>query len=471
MATSNYSLRDERIMSRRRSANHSIDWDQREIAIAYGYLTDPVKQGVWKLESQWRFGEGLTSYIQKELLDTAKDGFKLKSRVIKVDTRQLKELVSRTETFSFLFSLFANLLKQEEKVETLDEYLSANEEDDLIFSVLDLDKLRSEYAEALTAFKEGLFYDNMRTSFDTSMSKVKDGMFYISIAPRDRIRHRDYPYTGEDTLLAKHKTIELLAFEKEPLEKIYTFLSLLGKASDFTCYKLYSPEEELLSIYTKVTEVMLPYVVSSKPVRALFSKMMSDYKDDSPTATISTAGQVGEECLTQLYETLYRKPVPQNMTLGALRDSISEYTKKMKKVKTSSISNKNDAQKEIKDKLTAAKILNKQLLMQVCKVLLELDDTNHRNVVARLRTLEGLENDYSVFPQLIRTNLNNLLRLRNIVSHKSIDPVGMAEALQSVYYSLSLYIWWDTQRKKIDWNKDSREIVHQFISAASSYDN
>lgn len=471
MVTGNYSLRDERIMSRRRPASRNIDWNQREIALAYDYLTNPVKQGVWKLELQWRFGEGLTSYIQKELLDTAKEGFKLKSRVVRVDTRQLKELVSRTETFSFLFSLFASLLKQEEKVETLDEYLSANEEDDLIFSVLDMNKLRAEYADALTAFKEGLYYDNMRTSFDSSMSKVKDGMFYISIAPRDRIRHRDYAYHGEEALSTKSKTIEILAFEKEPLEKIYSFLSLLGKASDFVCYKVYSPEEELLSIYTKVTEVMLPYVVSSKPVRALFIKMMSDYKDDSPTATISTAGQVGEECLTQLYETLHRKPVPQNMTLGALRDSISEYTKKMKKVKNSTISNKNDAQKEIKDKITAAKTLNKQLLMHVSKILLEIDDANHKSVVARLRTLEGIENDYSVFPQLIRTNLNNLLRLRNIVSHKSIDPVGMSEALQSVYYSLSLYIWWDTQRKRIDWSKDNREIVHQFISAASNYDS
>lgn len=467
MALSKYDLHNDNLRYKAyRNLDQSIQWNDREVELAYNYLTNPVKEGVWKGEFKWNFGEGITEYIREELEKAAKNGFKLKSRTIKVSSGQLEELVAKTETFSFLFRLFANLLNNEEQAESLDEYLNANDEDDLILSVLDMNKLRREYAAALTSFGNSVYTDGFQTTIRDNVSKVKNGMFYIPKAPRKYLNSPDYLNIYEHDTTPKKVIIEIFALEKGPLETISNFLNLLGKISSPVCYKVYSPEEELLSIYTKITKEMLSYVIRSEAIRALFTKMMSDYENGNPTAAISAAGQIGEECLTQIYETLYRRPVPQNMTLGALRDSVSELTKKMKKVKTNTISSKADVQKIIKDKLSTVKQVDKRTVTQISKALLELSDFNQRTLAARIRTLEGLDNDYGIFPHVIRVNLNNLLRLRNNVSHKSIDPVGMAEALQCVYYSLSLYIWWDTQRKKLDWNKDESGIVQELIAAA-----
>lgn len=432
------------------------------------YLTDPTQVGVWKLEARWLFDQGISQDIKDTIDQKETDGFKISSSTqgrnnIRLPKGYIDQMLETSEKITFLFKLF-KWITEEDSGGTRREYFSPND-DEFLISNLDLSDFATKYKKALKNYKDEIYFSGFEPLVTDRLVTIKSGSFLVTVGPMELKENNPGPL-GE-TSLEKTK-IEIQAIGLEPLKKVSKFLELVGKIDDCEIYKIFSPEEELLTPYVEYARIMLLHIVKSDGIYRLFHKMISDYDDENFSSAIGAAGQIGEECLTQIYETLHRQPVKQNMPLGELRDSIARIVKH----KSVSHDKKPLTKQEVMKLINSRKINEKNIQRIVAansKTIIDSISDNNKRIEFRLRALEGLDKTANIYPHIIKLNLNGLIRLRNAVSHKSSDPIGSTQALKSIYYSLSIYIWWETERRAIDWEKTEKDIINQFVYDAQHY--
>lgn len=100
------------------------------------------------------------------------------------------------------------------------------------------------------------------------------------------------------------------------------------------------------------------------------------------------------------------------------------------------------------------------------KLILRYIDDRYKKLDNKVKVIEGLPQANSLFPSLIKANLEDIIRFRNAVSHRSLDPIGSFEALKSIYCCFSLTMWWDEARKAINWEDTPEGIIKQFVASA-----
>jgi hypothetical protein len=443
-----------------------------EVSSLIGYLNNPTSQGIWKLSTKWLFGKGISADVFTQLDSNKPKPLTKVREQIKQD--YLESVSKKIESITYTFKLLT-ILKDGEDEEniTLDlddpryGYDNTNEYSSTLQN-LDRKKLLEKYRDAVDYFKSEIYFDGMETDVSDGLFKIKKGSFIVERAPRDIRNDMEAGNTRGSLTAIVNENIVILANDKEPIFKLMKLYSLLGKINECPLIRVFSPEDELLSPYVKFMSAVLPYVfVSNAGVHRLFRKMINDFDTSNFEGTISAAGLVGEETLTQIYETLQRQTVPSNLPLGALRDCISEVVRNTKKdAQVRKTLNKNEIIKKVKEIMTDGNDSAKDIA-KIVKILLEYTSNRDTEISERLMTLEGNNKDLSIFPPQTRKNLDGLIRFRNSVSHKSSEPLGSLEALKSMYYSFSLYGWWDNEITKIDWDGDKKDVVRQLSSSAA----
>lgn len=438
-----------------------VKYTDEEMKDSISYLTNPTRKGVWCFECEWVFENPISTLAAESLKKSASIQPNNNQKPVELTEWQRDRLIKDAQRLSFIIKLFIKLLKRNQPTETLDEYLQNNsdDEDELVFSLFDMDGLVVQYSKALTYFKNNIYQEG----FDGSMLpgkliKMKTGRVLSVTGPVDVLRASD---SGFDGL----KRVTSMAHKPEPLEKLGVFLGMIGCAKNSKHFAIFSPEEELLKPYVATVTDLLDVVAGTGTNFRLFKKMLSDYENKNYEGCISTGGLIAEECLTQVYETLSRSPVPQRMTLGALKQKIADITEPKRE--------RNLTRNEVHTLLKshAATAADDHVLINAsCKTLLDYMDSRHKKIDGRLKVIEEDTGGSKLFPLTVKLGIENIIRYRNAVSHKSVDTIGSFEALKSIYCSLSLVMWWDGQRRDIDWRKDKKEIIEQFIKSAQKQD-
>lgn len=455
---------------KRRKSLGNDKFSDEEIRIAKKYLKNPTNAGIWLLEAQWLFDSSISNEIKAAITKSAPN-LKVNRRRISVSENDISSLLDRTETISFYLRLFTRLVCLKDETETLTEYIEENEEDHIIISLLDLDEFAIRYKNALSHFTKCVYKSDTTFKVGKShMTRINGGTFTCNVGPNSLMDSQIYKKSHEFRYRPRYgvKTkIELISLSYDPLKNIAIFFDKLKLINKPVQYAVFSPEEHVLSPYVDILSKTISYLSPRDSDIQFFVKMISDYQDRNYTGCISTAGLIAEDCLTQIYETIYRSPVPRKMMLGPLRQKISEAARNrdIKEIDHQGVVRLLDEYKTNNktDPIRLADINSKLLLRYI--------DEKYKKIDTRVDNIEGEMKNDEFFPSIVKMNLEDIIRFRNAVSHKSLDPVGSFEALKSIYCSFSLVVWWDEEKKKIDWNQNQKDIVKQFVALAKDYTN
>lgn len=454
---------------RRHPRNHkNIKFTDEDIQLGRKYLKNPTNAGLWMFEGRWLFDSEIVKDI-KETIEQNAPNLEINQRKISVTNHDVESLMERSESISFYLTLFGHLVRRTKEPETLEEYMDGSR-DSVIINLLDLDTLTAKYKKALDHFTKRIYSPASPLQVGPQyMTKIESGSLMCPTGPMDlngSIIYKKHADNGYERGTGIVKTrIKLISLSHQPLNDMAIFLKKLEIVDEPEIYAIFSPEEEILNPYVNILTAMMPHVASRESDGQFFKKMMSDYEDKNYTGCISTAGLVVEDCLTQIYETIYRVPVPRKMMLGSLKQKIGDAAKSRD---SKSLSHE-DVSRQLMDYKTRNKTDPVRLADIDSKLLLRYIDDKYKKLELRLDSVEGESKNNDFFPTIISMNLEDIIRFRNAVSHKSLDPIGSNEALKSIYCSFSLVAWWDEERRKIDWTRSQEEIIKDFVLAAKNY--
>lgn len=444
-----------------RALVHKTDIDTQD---SVHYLMNPTKKGIWKLEATWLPDEGIIKYLLDSTRQKLKrNSAKYREPFVQSKLDRLNSNVTEMQDITFLLSLLSLLNDPESDLTDYESYYRYRS--GYLIRQLNINKsyILKKYASAVQHFSRQIYMEGFSGNVGPYLSGLKNGNILVQKGPKNQYKALD------DSSKLYPVKIEILALKKQPLEDLYILLELLGIAKDGNCYTIYSPEEELLKPYVEVVKSIIPKIMMPQSMARHYSKMLTDYDNESYTACITTAGLVGEEYLIQVYETLSRKACPQNLMLGKAYNLIGELAKELlNPAKIDKPRNRKDLMNQIKNRsqqeITAPKLLS------IISEVLEYIDAKDTNVSMQFEKSRQLNTDYSLFPNTVKLGLENVMLYRNAASHKSTFPIDALEAQKSIFGSLSLLIWWENQKKKIDGSLSQREILIALVDSAKTYD-
>lgn len=425
-----------------------------DIENAIRYLRNPTSSGLWKLEAEWHTNAGIIKYIIGSAKQKAKKEFSSSSEVfLKSRLDRLERSLEDIDNITFLLGTIL-ALKEDSEEEKYQNYLAR-------LLNINYPFIKKKYAPAIKFFNEYIYFPDFGGRLGSYVAGVKAGNVLIEYGPRDAYREN----IG-NTIPDKVK-LEIVAFKSKPLLDIYEFLSLLGVVANKNLYTIFSPEDELLSPYTKTLESLLPSLGLPKGIVRHYDKMLTDYDNETYTACVTTAGLVTEEYLIQLYETLSRRKCPPNQMLGRTYSSIGKIVKGLLSPSRSPTqqSGKN-VLKTLKSKKYTT--LEAGILSSTSNLIRYID--NKLQTLGEELTSSKHDVDYSIFPETVKMGTENVIYYRNAASHKSTFPIDALEAQKSVLGSLSLVLWWEAHRKKINGSLSQKDIIEQLVESAKSYD-
>jgi len=435
------------------------------------YLENPTKTGLWTLNLKWFEYRGISQYIIKKLKDIfdKQDYIEIlrgKRKIkIKIDDIDREDVFTNIKSLSFIFELFLYLYCLEKKDEEFAYYYELGMEEKLIFDVIDLDEIKKKYKDAFNYFKENIYCEQIDPIVkDNKIIIIKTGFFIYSrdyqIPDVELLRLRSVHKNFNDK---EYRKISLVSLDNAPLETIKTFYKKLNKIDDESILPVYSPEDEVFAPYFSFLEQAYEYFIDNINIKRLFKKSISEHNENNYSHCISTIGLITEDYLTQIYETLFREICPKGLTLGQLFDSIQRkisdrYERKlpMKPNPKPLYNNINDFIKKSDEKSKSPAIND---LLKTIRDVITFCKDNKKHTDEIIESIQKKRETYSIFPSQLRENINELIKNRNAISHRSRVPIGNYEALRSIYCCITLILWWMNEKELIDWQKSQDEIL------------
>lgn len=432
-----------------------IPFDAKSIEEIRLYLDNPTKSGLWYLQAGWIASARISEHIWKEFENKIgnKGVLELPSQLHFKLTKEKKNALYESVNFrmTFIISLFTHLYHLDEQTTELPAYSS---DDRLIFEIANIRQLKREFSEAYRFFESNLYFEGFHPQItQDKLFRIKEGAFISRESP------------------SKAARILLVSTSRAALETIAQFLKLAGKISDYSLYPVFSPEEVVFEPYFTFLRASFPQVVSDQHASGLFERAFNEYSDENYSNCVSTIGLIAEDYLTQIYETFFRDVSPKGLTLGQTYDQIHSSIQKLFQPEPKKLSDITPVYNEIKQRLTEADVdpnalLNKETL-KLIRTVLNMVREDREYFQDRIQNINKRSETISVFPKYLRDNLNELIRHRNAAAHKTRVPIGPYEALRTVYCLISLYLWWDAEKKAIDWKEDAVTILKKSIERNS----
>jgi len=461
------------------SENRSSRLTAEEIKYICSYLENPTKTGIWTLKCKRNEYIGLNEYLKKKI-----DDYFNKNEIINDGKRKIKlndygkqSLLNSLNNLSFIFYLFQNLISSKElDEENMRYFYNYREERDfkiIIENIINIDEIKNAYSDALDFFKNEIFFENFTWHLTDDVFRIKDGFLLIT-NPRsddddDEEDHDDIEDYQENSDISKSiNDFSMVSIRKEPLEKIKIFFEKIGIIIEPTLMPIFSPEEDVFKPYISFLKRVYIYLISNVSIKNKFNKSIVEYYEGDFNHCIATTGLILEDYLVQIYETIFRETSPTNLTLGELFNSINNKIKKiyskneLKTLRPDIIfkSIRGNLEKE-EDKINISDVL--KILRQILIV-----SQNDKHEVMRSINYGRIKGDgKSIFPKQLTDNIQEAIRNRNATSHKTTIPIGHYEALRNVYCCIKLIIWWNNEKKMINWENSKELILNEIIDRNS----
>ncbi|MFA5797230.1 MAG: hypothetical protein WC916_04300 [Candidatus Woesearchaeota archaeon] len=471
-------LNRNNFIHRRTHGRSKPSLSKKEVDTICRYLENPTKIGIWTLNGKWhRFGGVSKSVIRqlekeskKESIDIQEGRRKLK---IKIQKDFIANLKYNTKRFTFLFNLFMFLVHLEKQDISFLNYLEGSD-DKLTFDIIDLEEIKKEYLDAFEYFKNNIYFEGFSPTVKAhDLVRIKEGVFilnkfatdeqeYVSMVRRGETANEIFPPSTEI------EDIGLISIDLESLEKLKIFYEKLGKLSDASIRPIFSPEEEVFGPYFSFLQETYLYFIDNENIKSHFRKSISEYNDRDYSHCIGTVGLILEDYLIQVYETFFRDICPKGLTMGELFNLIQSKINDTFKQVPEPI----PEIKPIYDSITSltqttdSLVYNKELL-GILREILNYIKKDKKFIIDLIDVNKNKENTCSVFPNQLTYNIREAIKNRNAISHRSTVPIGRYEALRTVYCCMTLIIWWDNEKRIINWTLDKKEILKQTIERNS----
>jgi hypothetical protein len=445
--------------------------NEKEVKKICQYLEKPTKIGIWTLKCKWDDFGGITGFINEKIKPLlAQETIELQDKKIKLKDEEKYELLENTKKFTFIYSLFIYLINAEKKEDTLTDYKRVNESYKLIFNFLDLEEIKQKYGDALAYFKENIYFENFNPLVKfNEILKNKFGTYVINDPNEDRevafYRALD---NSDDMLFGYLRNKSFISIEPEPLEKLKEFFIKIGKIEDPILMPIHSPEDEVFVPYFVFLEQTYFKFIDNVNIIERFRKAIAEYKNKDYSHCVNTIGLITEEYLIQIYETFFTNVCPKDLGMGQIFGLInSSINNKFKKVleKAPDIKQLYDSINVlIKDNKSGE--INKKTLLLLRKLVTYVND-DKKYILETINLHQEKEQLKSVFPKELIFNIKEVIKYRNATSHKSTDPIRRYEALRTVYGCIALIMWWNSEKRLIDWKENSEDRLKKSVERNS----
>ncbi|MDI1484855.1 hypothetical protein [Polyangium sp. y55x31] len=440
------------------SRGPEVELHPNDAVAARAYLKNPTRSGIWRLVAKWESDAGVSKVVWDQISARFGTGEQVAYQIGKqnhsapideLNTAQTRAIIANR--ISFLFELFRYLNDTQSGTANVgDAALSSDTL--LILAAIKADKIPPAFAEALEFFSSQINYPEFHGWVRAHRPTTVQGSSFILMDP-----------PGEG------KTIKCIALSSKPLEQLRKFLELTGKISSPTLRPVFSPEEEVFEPYFDIVKATHSTISSDPRLNPHFERAFSEYSAERFESTVNALGLIAEDYLTQVYETLLRDVPPRGKTLGQLYDHLHSEVRSLfkkepaKPADLDSLYGKVNAAIKASDSGAAESSLR---TLEVVRDVITAIKVERIFAQDQLRQTRDHDTHVSVFPAIVRTNLNDLIRYRNAAAHKTRVPIGSYEALRTLYSLVSFVTWWQEALANIDWHVGRNEIIAQLVKDA-----
>lgn len=436
---------------------NEIELTKDEIDDIVNYLHNPTKIGIWTLKAKWNPENSILKFIESETDDFISKNetlsITLGKREISFDLKNpeiLSEIKRNIQRFTFILRLFVYIhkTKMSDGEQSLDFLISDFDQDDLvIFEMLDLNKIEEQFIDSYNYFIDNIFYDKLQPTIrENKIFKFNKGnIILIEGIPNDPMK--------------------LMSIDYDSIKIIHGFLDSLNQISEGHIEAHFSPEEVVFDQYIPYLDAVYLKIIEYPLFKNLMQQGILEFKKEMYSNSIGTIGIMAEDLLIQIYETLFREEVPKNLSIGQMYDQIQLNIKKKTSEGISPTIELNDLFDETNLNLEILKSqdnVQKETLILIRKMLQHIKEQNEitKDIIKKKLSQEITS---SVFPRKIQMNLNELLKYRNAISHKSRIPIDKYEATRTVFCVMTLLIWWNNEKQLIEWQDSEEEIISKII--------
>ena len=256
-----------------------------------------------------------------------------------------------------------------------------------------------------------------------------------------------YTYAPKIRVLSLHKTLG---------ENLQNILNELKYASFEKMEKRFSPKNILFEPYFFYTSQISDSIFSSTQEELdYFKNAFDSYNNKNNEESMRKIGKAFESTLTRIYETLLRKDASLISSIGKLLNNIESEVKNI-------LTDENEVKKYTLNNIS-------QTIYKECK---NLENNNEDSVQKTINVFKGIaesiemqlkKTDQVLFPNIIQGEIQNILELRNQVSHHNTTISTNENAINMLFSYIQVYLWWEEASQSItNWDASKKEIIKKF---------
>ncbi len=306
---------------------------------------------------------------------------------------------------------------------------------------------------------------NIPDNYNIRIKKIIE-KYNIKIIQNNLIIDEEFLFIFQSTNSRKSTILSLSKTLVNNLEKIFEELEYNGTVEKKE--KRFSPKAILFQPYFFYVQIISHDLFSStqdelnyfnRAITAYNSShhQYSFHNNHQYEESIRMIGKAFESRLTNIYETLLRKDASHLSSIGKLKNSIEseiknilQITNQQREYTISSIS------EEIYRKSKSLERTNEQKPQKIINTFKEI-------AKAIEKQLQHNNDDKVLFPPEIQKELENLLELRNQVSHHNTIQSTQENAISMLFSYIKVYLWWKEVSQHIqNWDGTKKEVIEEF---------
>lgn len=238
--------------------------------------------------------------------------------------------------------------------------------------------------------------------------------------------------------------------------------------------KVFSPEAQLLAMYMPALKITMPRrILRDAAVLKTISQTLSEAREGRFVHAIRAIGIGAEELVVEVFETYLHDKAPE----APLGNLLAELNSRIQEVQSGAKKKSKPPSGTLKKSLGTIIASEKKgaapsaSLCSLCEVLLQDIVPAIEQLaftVGEIEEITAKPQKTIIFPAHVNRALSDLVPLRNRVSHR-VDRLGASRSVTYLESALALksYIvlalWWQEERKQIDYRVGSKEAIKKAI--------
>jgi hypothetical protein len=446
---------DEIILTEEDEEEKKKHFSNENLSIIRKYLMNPTSTGIWISDSLENKGkDNISNYLINQLNENflkIKETSNKKIKRMKITDENLKQIKNEVNKMTFYFEIFYYLTTEEKYGKNdIRTYQAGKKINNTLFSLLIFEDIKKKYKAGFDYFEERLYTEKMNTTF-----------------------HRNEIYFFKERYLilkespSINKRIKFCTLNHDYIDYFLDFWKKINFIEKPEEYMIFSPEEEVFYPYMNLLKFSYNDIIKEKTFKNGIGKAIEEYNNKKYSYSINSIGILEEDLLGQIYETLYRENLPKGFsTLGKSIDIIQHRAKEI--LNLFDVKEDAELQKmfdEINNLIDNKKnYSNDDLIIKNLELLRKAINFNKEQIRSlKYDQPKSKRNIKLIFPDFIIDNLDELIKYRNTISHRSRTPIRSYESERCMYNFITSLFWWNEKKNKIDWKKNREEILQDFI--------